>query len=143
MDYLELAHEFIRHTTSLKRMDMQKSVTTFLQGEMFVMQYLDHNKEAIPSEISAAANTSTARIAATLNSLEKKGFISREIDSSDRRRILVKLTEAGLEQSAKFREEMLSGVVWMLKSLGDEDAKEFVRIVGKLPMLIPPGDRPF
>ena len=50
-----------------------------------------HENGVIPSDISKMG-ISSARIAAALNSLEKKAS-SRRIDTDDRRRILVNLTK--------------------------------------------------
>ena len=41
---------------------------------------------------------STARIAAMLNNLERKGAITRARDKADRRRVVVRLTAQGREE---------------------------------------------
>jgi DNA-binding MarR family transcriptional regulator len=84
-----------------------------------------------PGEISNEMGVSTARIAATLNSLEKKGFITRKIDTSNRRHIIVESTELGKEWATKNYNKAIVGCANMLKLLGEHDAQEFVRILGR------------
>jgi len=103
-----------------------------LKGGSFVLYYLSRHEGAVPTEISDAIGVSTARMAAALNNLEEKGFITREIDKEDRRKIIVKLTVAGhgvVEQQAKDR---LNHFAVMLEKLGEHDAREYVRIMGRL-----------
>ena len=75
---------------------------------------------------------STARIAAALGSLESKGLITRQIDKDDRRRILVSLTPEGEETARKQQQNVLNNISQMLQKLGEHDAKEYVRIMGKI-----------
>lgn len=84
------------------------------------------------SDISNAMGATSARIAAALNSLEKKGLILRRIDAEDRRRILIDLTDAGREHVHKQNQMMMNFVTNMLKYLGEDDAKEYIRIMKKL-----------
>jgi DNA-binding MarR family transcriptional regulator len=89
-----------------------------------------------PGEISHEMNVSTARIATALNSLEKKGFISRQIDTNNRRNILVGITQAGKESAEEHRKKALKNLAEMLALLGEHDAKEHVRITKKLAKLL-------
>jgi DNA-binding MarR family transcriptional regulator len=81
-------------------------------------------------------NVSSARIAQALNSIEKKGWITREIDSADRRKILVTLTSEG-QKVAKERMQAITDLATkMLTRLGEHDAQEYVRIMGRLIAII-------
>jgi DNA-binding MarR family transcriptional regulator len=74
----------------------------------------------------------SARIAAALNALEEKGFITRNIDSEDRRRIIVKPTLKGREYAFEQRKKHIEHAKNILSMLGEDDAKEYVRILGRL-----------
>jgi DNA mismatch repair ATPase MutS len=76
-------------------------------------------------------------IAAVLNGLEDKGLITRRIDKNDRRKVVVSLTETGRAAEEAQRAEFIGHAAAMLAKLGDDDAKEFVRIIKKL-MTMPP-----
>lgn len=128
-----LAREFIEKTHSFRLSKPQKEMDEFLRGEIFILQYIySNNGSAQPREISSAMRISSARIAAALGSMEKKGFIVRSIDSTDRRKIVVRLTSAG-ENLARERENtMLSNVKEAITRLGTADTKEFLRILDRL-----------
>jgi DNA-binding MarR family transcriptional regulator len=104
-----------------------------MRGEGFVLCYIArHGGEVLPGEISTEMDVSSARVASALNSLENKGFITRKIDKSDRRKILVEITPSGAELSEKLYSDMLERFAEMLAFLGDHDALEYVRITGRL-----------
>ena len=133
LDYKALALEFIQYMHLLRHARPQKELNESMQGEAFVIQYLSHNDGSIlPSEISNIMGISTARIAATLNSLERKGLVTRRIDTNDRRRILVDITLEGKALAEEQHEFMLNNLIKLLSLLDDNDAKEYVRITGKL-----------
>jgi DNA-binding MarR family transcriptional regulator len=137
MDYDQLGRTLLMAMKKFGDSQVQKQIDASLHGEIFVLQYLAHKGgDVIPSEISDVMQVSTARVAATLNSLEDKGFITRQIDMSDRRRILVRLTSAGDRQAAEHREVALGNITDMLRGLGEHDAQEYVRITGRLVELI-------
>ncbi|HML47605.1 MAG TPA: MarR family transcriptional regulator [Clostridia bacterium] len=133
MDYRKLAEEFMRKMFLLSKERPQQKMHESMKGESFLLHFLAHHgSSSQPSELSSSMGISTARIAAALNSLERKGMITRRIDPSDRRRILVDLTEAGKAQAQEQQRELLEHTARFLSMLGEEDAKEYVRITGKL-----------
>jgi Transcriptional regulators len=133
MDYRTLATEFMRNMYQLNKARPQKRMHESMQGETFVIHYLSMRGDSVlPSEISNVMGISTARIAATLNSLERKGLVTRRIDTSDRRRILVDLTSKGKAMGEERYHMMLEETAKLLSILGEQDAREYVRITGKL-----------
>jgi DNA-binding MarR family transcriptional regulator len=86
----------------------------------------------LPGEIGVMMGISSARVSAALTALENKGLITRKMDSDDRRKIIVDLTEAGLERARKHRKTALDSATRILETLGERDAKEFVRILGRV-----------
>ena len=133
MDYESLAHEYLEVMYQMRKRNTHKQVSDSLHGENFVLSYIsEHEGNVIPSDISNAMGITSARIAAALNSLEGKGLILRRIDTEDRRRILIDLTDAGREQVQKHYQMIMSYTTNMLKYLGEDDAKEYIRIMKKL-----------
>ena len=99
------------------------------KGELFVLQFLSMREvAAIPSELSAALHSSTARISALLGSLEKKGQIERDIDRKNRRNILVTITEAGRTRARKERIELEKILAHVFEEMGEEDVAEYLRL---------------
>lgn len=133
MDYSELEAELFEKMYLFHKSKQLKGMNDSFQGEAIILQRLYlHGDDMLPSEISNDLSVSTARIAAVLGNLEKRGFITRQIDKSDRRRILVALTTEGKEIAKKQRKEIQNDMIKTLQKLGEHDAKEFVRIIGRL-----------
>ncbi|MDR1628910.1 MAG: MarR family winged helix-turn-helix transcriptional regulator [Oscillospiraceae bacterium] len=133
MDYKALAAEFMESFFILNHTRPQRRMRECMQGEAFVIQFLSHaQRPVIPSEISATMGISSARIAAALGSLENKGLVTRRINPSDRRRILVELTGEGEAMAKEHHQMVLEHMTKMLSLLDETDATEYVRLTGKL-----------
>ena len=133
MDYTELAEQFIQNSYHDRKFNQQRQIVASMRGENFVLFYLSRQGDSVlPGDISTVMNISSARIAVALNGLEKKGLITRRIDKTDRRKILVNLTPEGIERANSHKKSVLDRTKHMLEMLGERDAKEFVRIVGRL-----------
>ena len=131
--YTDLAKKFMHDSYRFRRHSQQKKVDEAMQGEAFVLLYAKMKGDSIlPSEVSTEMNISSARIAAVLNSLENKGLVTRSIDPDDRRRVLVDLTQDGKALGEQYYHMVLGLTARMLAILGEQDAVELVRIMGKL-----------
>lgn len=133
MDYAELASQFFQKMQMFRNKQHQKMITEPMQGEMFALIYIAQKGDSVlPGEIGSEMNISSARVAAALKNLEKKGLITRQIDLTDRRKILVSLTVEGKNFAEHHREMASSYAIKMLEFLGEHDAMEFIRIIGRL-----------
>ena len=133
MDYTNLAEKLLQTVFRFYKTGSQKQLSRAAQGETFALQFIaQHNDTTVPSDIENEMSVSSARIAAVLNSLENKGLITRRIDSADRRRTILRLTEAGEERAAEETDKLLDAASGMLEYLGEKDASEYVRIMGRL-----------
>ena len=104
-----------------------------MHGEAFVLRYIMLQEgDVLPGEIGGEMGVSSARIATALNSLESKGLITRQIDLNDRRRILVRITPEGRAFAEEQEQAVVEGTAKMLALLGEHDAKEHVRIMGRM-----------
>ncbi len=138
MDYEELAIQFLEKSYQFQKGKHHKPIDGIMHGEIFVVIFIEKTgRSVLPSEISSEMDISTARIAAALNNLEKKGLITRQIDVNDRRKILVDLTADGRELALKHKQMALKATAHMLELLGEEDSKNLIRIMGKLTELMP------
>jgi len=133
MDYEKLADELLCKMQSLHRAGPQRNIDESLRGEAMILHFISRRGcGVLPGEIGQEMGVSSARVAAALNSLEVKGLITRQIDKSDRRRILVSITPEGSALEARQFLEIVGEVARMLELLGERDAKEHVRIMGRL-----------
>lgn len=102
------------------------------QGETMVIKFLDILGEpASPKHLAEALNLSSARIAALLGSLEKKGQITRDMDPKDRRRIQVTLTNCGKEVANVEKKEMHDKMIKIFNQMGEADTKKFLELMTK------------
>ena len=71
---------------------------------------------------------STARIAAMLNNLERKGAITRARDKADRRRVVVRLTAQGREEVQTSYDAAVVCLAEVYRRMGEEDTRELLRL---------------
>ena len=129
MDYMELAEELLSLRLKTLQIPAVQKLSELEQGEYFVLHYLLIHAEAVhPRDLSTALAVSTARIAAILKQLEKKKHIRRYIDDTDKRQVIVVLTEAGRERIEKKHTDVLPYLRSLLEQLEPEDAQSYVRI---------------
>jgi DNA-binding MarR family transcriptional regulator len=132
LEYETLANEFIALAKEMHN-GIHMDIAQANKGEGFILCYLVKNEgRAYPSELARTAGISSARIAAALNALEAKGLVRRSEAGSDRRRKLITITEAGMNEAAKKREEIYQNTLELLEALGLEDAKELLRIITRI-----------
>jgi DNA-binding MarR family transcriptional regulator len=109
----------------------------FHKGESFVLIYLYLKKtETLPSDISRALDSSTARISSILKALEKKGEINRDIDKSNRNNVIVTLTDEGRKKAASLRGGLSQTLTKAFAEMGEEDSTEFVRLTNTFLTLV-------
>ena len=110
-----------------------KKMQKISQGEMAMLGFLMYEKsETNPKELSKRFNLSTARVANTLNSLERKEYIKRVHDSSDRRKVMVYITEKGKEVFTEAEKEALNEFSKLLSYLGENDSLCLMEIIDKI-----------
>ena len=132
MDYDELAIEFIRNMRAVGTAKRKRFIQEGIHGEAVILNFIKDRDGVVPGQISEALGITSARVAAALNSLEDKGLVTREIDSADRRRIIVNLTSKGRKLAEEQWKRHMEQIRDVLMMLGEQDAKEYVRILGKL-----------
>jgi len=131
MDYTKLAAELFQMLPAPGKAHREPPVGG-MHSYALILTYIGHKEVVLPKDISGIMGVSTARVAVALNDLEEKGLITREIDSDDRRQIIVRLTPKGKEASAEQKEKFLDKMAEFLAELGEDDAREYVRIMGRI-----------
>lgn len=84
-----------------------------------------------PKNLAETLNLSTARIAAVLGNLEKRGLIIRTMDPDDRRRINVSLTECGKKVAKVEKQELRNKIIRVFELMGEEDTKKYLELTAK------------
>jgi len=129
--YIQKAIVAFNEIMSNSQKDMLVNINRSNKGELFVLHFLSMrgDRPVLPSELSAALQASTARISALLGALEKKGQIERDIDRSNRRNILVTITEAGRIRAEAEMLEMQQCMTQVFADMGEADTVEFIRLM--------------
>lgn len=133
MEYKSLADELFQLMSQFSKLPFQEQPRNFATGEMAILFYLNSIQDgATAGEICNYLKVTTGRIASALNSLEKKHFIQRMNHADDRRKITVYITPSGREYILQNYENGLVITQNALENLGEDDAKELIRIMKKL-----------
>lgn len=132
-DFILLAHELFEQFACLGH-SVRPDTRNFTRGEAGVIRTLHLADNAgehglTPTQIAERSYLSSARTANVLRALESKGWIRREHDTADRRRVTVTLTEAGEEERTRRRAQMDAEAGEFLRQLGAQDASEAIRIL--------------
>lgn len=136
--YEKLAQELMETIDRKGPVPPKDKISASIRGEMAVLRLLgEEGRQIAAGEISRQLNMTTSRIAAVLGSLQKKGFITRETDSEDKRRVLVELTQRGRDFRAERKADALRHMQQMLMRLGEDDAREFVRLMKRMSEILP------
>ena len=131
-DYGELARELTESFARLGR-SISPRLRNTVHGEAVIMRILDEAADPLtPGELAARAHVSSARVANVLRALEERGWVSRAHALEDRRRVEVRLTDAGCAAVAERREQRDREAEAFLSQLGERDTRELIRIMDRM-----------
>lgn len=137
--YMSLAGEMMEVLDQRKREMPHDAISAAVRGEMAVLRLLAEEDRALSAgEISRLLRMTTSRVAAVLGALDKKALIVRDTDAQDRRRVQVTLTQAGRTICARKQQTALKHMRYALSQLGEQDAKDFVRLMKRMNDILPP-----
>ena len=131
-DRKTLAEEYLEKMFLFHKASHQQKIDRTIRGEICALYFIANFNKAVPGDISSFMDISSARIAAVLNNLEKKGYIVREIDSDDHRRTRLNLTREGNDFIKEIKREVIKEIEKVFNLLGEHDAQELVRITDKI-----------
>ena len=132
-DYPALAQQLLHMLDAAGPRPPHEDISQTQRGEMAVLRLLaEENRQLLAGEISRGLGMTTSRIAAVLNSLEKKDMITRCADPADRRRVVVALTARGEDFCRARRREAERDFTHLLERLGEDDARQFVHLLGRV-----------
>lgn len=94
-------------------------------GTLHELMVQPHPTEATPSQLAEAVGVTKASMTGRLDRLERSGMITRETDSTNRRRVLVRPTRAGREAWGNY---VHAGMRREQEILGALSKKELVQL---------------
>jgi DNA-binding MarR family transcriptional regulator len=130
-----LAQEMANTLVQLNRTTWQHDSFNGLKGSEFIfMASLAALKGSSgdgikASELGKALNVTGAAVTHILNALEKAGYVERVSDPTDRRIVLVKLTETGRHTLQEANGIFLAYLQELIEFLGEKDSTELIRLL--------------
>ncbi|GIF11829.1 MarR family transcriptional regulator [Actinoplanes teichomyceticus] len=88
--------------------------------------------EATPAQLAEAANVTRAAMTSRLDRLEAAGLVTRTIDASDRRRVLIRPTPQGREMWNRYIFEGIARDQQALHALGREELAHLNALLRKV-----------
>ncbi len=85
-----------------------------------------------PIHIAERLIISRASVTSLLDSLEKRGYIKRQPHRSDRRMLLIELTEAGRQAAEQFRQIVHRHQKMWLSALSDAEQAQLIQFMHRL-----------
>lgn len=83
-------------------------------------------------DIREYLSISKAAVSQMLGSLEKKGYINRDIDKNNRRNLIVTLTQKGRELLSHKEKQFDDKLEKIMAGLGEDDVKQLISIINRL-----------
>ena len=132
VDYRSLARELLTAAAGMRGAHPKADLGDSMRGMPGVMMELSCADGGLaPGELARRTGLSDARIANIVNALEERGWAERLRSTTDRRRVTVSITQAGLDEVHARQEELERHVAEFLRRMGEDDAREVVRLLGK------------
>lgn len=127
-DLSKLVYQF-RRLASIK-----ESYQELRQSEFTILSTINHfvgleSKGVMVSLISKYMEITPAAVTHIINSLEEAGYLERHPDPSDRRIVLVKLTEKGKILCIEKEEKYLQTFQSLIEFMGEQDSLELRRLL--------------
>jgi DNA-binding MarR family transcriptional regulator len=134
---LTLTRELFQLIQQFPRLKFKQNSTHGLTGSeqgllvMLVVNFDGAKKELKVTEISNLLQITPAGVTHLLNPLEEAGYIKRLQDLSDRRIVLIGLTEKGTRVAESLILDVHENLISLVNYLGEEDSKTFIRLMSK------------
>lgn len=136
-DYSELQEQLARTIFSFRKLKLNYKMDCEIHpGEMHaMMKILCHSgkstQNVLYSELQEDLSVTKSAISHMFNSLETKGYITREIDRKDRRKVLVTLTPRGEELLVDMKKRSDESFCKLSSRFGEEKIKQLIVLLNE------------
>lgn len=104
----------------------------FSKTEIFSLLLIEKKKEIIMTELAEYIHSPMSTATGIINRLVKDGYIIRERNEQDRRIVVLKLTEKGIEVIKRLKELIAAYMNKVAEKLTQEEIQYLVQIAGKI-----------
>jgi DNA-binding MarR family transcriptional regulator len=92
----------------------------------------EKNDEMKVSEISQRLQVTPPTVTQIINILEKDGLVERAVDPEDRRAVKIKLTQAGMEETARAKNRFNEKFTGLIDYLGEAESEQLADLLDKV-----------
>lgn len=132
MNYNKKAEEIFETLTKRKKYIGELS-SNISQGESGVLLYLlNVNSNVSQSELSEKLGVTMPRIVAVINTLQKKELIEKNVDSTDKRKSIISITNKGKDNIIKKKEDAIKFIENVIKELDEQEIEQYIAISKKI-----------
>lgn len=132
MDCKTKAEEFFE-IIAQKRKTLVEIPLNCSQGETGTLLYLTFVKNGISaSELADNMHVSMPRITSVLNALEAKKWVKKSIDSEDKRKNIIEITNQGREMVLSKKQEAVAKMAKVIEKLDEEEINQYIRLFRKI-----------
>jgi DNA-binding MarR family transcriptional regulator len=134
----ELHNELLRSLFRLKKIThtfrpaaLPKEDEMNLASCTLLYHIKEHGGDLSGEKIRNELSVTKPAVSQMLSCLEKKGFLTREINKENRRRIVLSLTEKGaefIEKTQRETEERLAGII---KRFGENETHRLIELINR------------
>ncbi len=104
--------------------------------QRFLLHVMESGESIPIADLAQLLEVGPATVSQFISALESRGWIERYLDPGDRRRHLVRITQAGKEIAERSREERRLRMQRVLERLSGEERTELVSIAQRVAAII-------
>lgn len=132
MNYNKKAEEIFETLTKRKKYIGELS-SNISQGESGVLLYLlNSNSNVSQSELSENLGVTMPRIVVLINTLQKKELIEKNLDSNDKRKSIISITNKGKDNIIKKKKDAIKFIENVIKELDEQEIEQYIDISKKI-----------
>lgn len=135
IDVEEALKEFEDFRITIRKISQSKE-HLFSKMEFKVLFYIFENTNITMQDISSEFLVAKSRVTAITNSLLKKDLITYEVDSSDKRKKILKITEKGKSYLIEHKKNHENGFKIIWESFTDEEQKQWLNLTKKTTIVL-------
>lgn len=100
-------------------------------GQFAVLEVLDHKGDMTVGQVQEKILSSTGTIPLIINNLEKRGYLTRQADSQDKRRCILHITESGSELISQVYPRNETRIIELMDMWTDEEKEQLAFLLKK------------
>jgi DNA-binding MarR family transcriptional regulator len=130
-DSIEFEYDSVALTQAVRRLDMAlagmhleiSGRMNMTQAELLAISWLAMDGDLGPTELAHRLHLRTGAVTALLDRLEQRGHVVREPHASDRRRLVVRLTDQARAETMAHLRPMVDDMMELTRGLGAEERR--------------------